>query len=73
MRNSCSTKQAQSFKRDNSICRCLWSWQKLDEHLALIFDLGGGTLDVSLLMIDNEVIEVEATADHMYLWWEEFD
>jgi L1 cell adhesion molecule like protein len=33
-----------------------------DERNVLIFDLGGGTFDVSLLTIDDGVLEVKATA-----------
>merc|ERR1719211_657217 len=33
-----------------------------DEQNVLIFDLGGGTFDVSLLSIDDGVFEVKATA-----------
>ncbi|KAJ4460181.1 putative Heat shock cognate 70 kDa protein [Paratrimastix pyriformis] len=39
----------------------------------LIFDLGGGTLDVSLLSIDDGVFEVKATAGNTHLGGEDFD
>jgi len=39
----------------------------------LIFDLGGGTFDVSLLAMDNNVIEVKATSGHTHLGGEDFD
>ena len=39
----------------------------------LIFDLGGGTFDVSLLGMDNNVIEVKATSGHTHLGGEDFD
>ncbi|KAJ6585993.1 heat shock protein 70 family [Mycena capillaripes] len=39
----------------------------------LIFDLGGGTFDVSLLTIDEGIFEVEATAGNMHLGGEDFD
>ena len=39
----------------------------------LIFDLGGGTFDVSLLTIDNGVFEVRATAGDTHLGGEDFD
>ena len=38
----------------------------------LIFDLGGGTLDVSLLTIENGKFEVEATAGDAHLGGEDF-
>jgi len=39
----------------------------------LVFDLGGGTFDVSLLTIDNGVYEVRATAGNTHLGGEDFD
>jgi heat shock 70kDa protein 1/2/6/8 len=39
----------------------------------LIFDLGGGTFDVSLLAIDEGVFEVKATNGHTHLGGEDFD
>ncbi len=38
-----------------------------------MFDLGGGTFDVSLLTIDNGVFEVVATAGDTHLGGEDFD
>jgi len=43
------------------------------EQLVLIFDLGGGTFDVSLLSIDEGVFEVKATAGDTHLGGEDFD
>jgi len=43
------------------------------EHNILIFDLGGGTFDVSLLSIDEGVFEVKATAGDTHLGGEDFD
>jgi len=45
---------------------------KHEQHV-LIFDLGGGTFDVSLLSIDNGVFEVKATAGDTHLGGEDFD
>merc|ERR1719158_1399972 len=39
----------------------------------LIFDLGGGTFDVSLLAIDDGIFEVKATAGDTHLGGEDFD
>lgn len=39
----------------------------------LIFDLGGGTFDVSLLVIDDGIFEVKATAGDTHLGGEDFD
>lgn len=43
------------------------------ERNILIFDLGGGTFDVSLLTIDNGLFEVKATAGDTHLGGEDFD
>eukprot|EP00871_Galdieria_phlegrea_P004437 jgi/Galph1/4995/GphlegSOOS_G3604.1 len=43
------------------------------ERHVLIFDLGGGTFDVSLLSIDEGVFEVKATAGDTHLGGEDFD
>jgi len=45
---------------------------KGEKHI-LIFDLGGGTFDVSLLSIDDGVFEVKATAGDTHLGGEDFD
>lgn len=39
----------------------------------LIFDLGGGTFDVSLLAIESGIFEVRATAGNTHLGGEDFD
>merc|ERR1712038_166878 len=44
-----------------------------DEMMVLIFDLGGGTFDVSVLETDNGVFEVLATAGDTHLGGEDFD
>ncbi len=43
------------------------------EQNVLVFDLGGGTFDVSLLTIDEEIFEVKATAGDTHLGGEDFD
>merc|ERR1712205_222349 len=43
------------------------------ERNVLIFDLGGGTFDVSLLTIDDGIFEVKATAGDTHLGGEDFD
>lgn len=43
------------------------------ERNVLIFDLGGGTFDVSLLTLDDGVFEVRATAGDCHLGGEDFD
>ncbi|MGE5591164.1 MAG: molecular chaperone DnaK [Bacillota bacterium] len=46
---------------------------KGEEHTVLVFDLGGGTFDVSLIEIDNGVFEVKATAGNNRLGGDDFD
>lgn len=46
---------------------------KSKEVNVLIFDLGGGTFDVSILSIDDGVFEVKATAGDTHLGGEDFD
>jgi len=43
------------------------------ERNVLIFDLGGGTFDVSLLTIEDGIFEVKATAGNTHLGGEDFD
>jgi L1 cell adhesion molecule like protein len=43
------------------------------EKNVLIFDLGGGTCDVSLLVIEERLVEVRATAGDSHLGGEDFD
>merc|ERR1719261_2182926 len=46
---------------------------KKSEQNILVYDLGGGTFDVSLLTIDNGVFEVVATSGDTHLGGEDFD
>lgn len=43
------------------------------ERNVLIFDLGGGTFDVSVLTIDDGIFEVKSTAGDTHLGGEDFD
>ena len=47
--------------------------KKGEEKNVLIFDLGGGTFDVSLLSIEEGIFEVKATAGDTHLGGEDFD
>mmetsp|Transcript_21719 Transcript_21719/g.33464 ORF Transcript_21719/g.33464 Transcript_21719/m.33464 type:complete len:656 (-) Transcript_21719:39-2006(-) len=47
--------------------------KKQGEKNIVVFDLGGGTFDVSLLTIDNGVFEVVATSGDTHLGGEDFD
>merc|ERR1711963_1061113 len=46
---------------------------KAKDSNVLIFDLGGGTFDVSTLSIDDGIFEVKATAGDTHLGGEDFD
>ena len=46
---------------------------KKGENHVLIFDLGGGTFDVSILSIEDGIFEVKATAGDTHLGGEDFD
>jgi L1 cell adhesion molecule like protein len=43
------------------------------ERNVLIFDLGGGTFDVSILTIEEDIFEVKSTAGDTHLGGEDFD
>lgn len=47
--------------------------KKGGEKNVLVYDLGGGTFDVSLLSIDKGVYEVLATSGDTHLGGEDFD
>ena len=47
--------------------------KKGDESQIIVYDLGGGTFDVSLLSIEDGVFEVLATAGDTHLGGEDFD
>jgi molecular chaperone DnaK len=44
-----------------------------DDRYILVFDLGGGTFDVSILQLGNGVFEVKATAGNNHLGGDDFD
>lgn len=46
--------------------------QDREEHI-LVFDLGGGTFDVSILQLGNGVFEVKATSGNNHLGGDDFD
>ena len=47
--------------------------QKEAKSNILIFDLGGGTFDVSVLTIEDGIFEVNATSGDTHLGGEDFD
>jgi len=44
-----------------------------DESYVLVFDLGGGTFDVSVLRIEGGIVEVKSTGGDTHLGGEDFD
>ena len=46
---------------------------KKEHETVLVFDLGGGTFDVSLLDVGDGVVEVRATAGDTHLGGDDFD
>ena len=47
--------------------------EKADAKVVAVFDLGGGTFDISILDIDNGVFEVKSTNGDTHLGGEDFD
>lgn len=50
-----------------------YGMDKKDHETVLVFDLGGGTFDVSLLDVGDGVVEVRATAGDTHLGGDDFD
>jgi molecular chaperone DnaK len=50
-----------------------YGMDKLDNETILVFDLGGGTFDVSVLTVGDGVVEVRATAGDTHLGGDDFD
>src|SRR4051794_14291585 len=46
---------------------------KLENETVLVFDLGGGTFDVSILTVGEGVVEVRSTAGDTHLGGDDFD
>jgi len=46
---------------------------RIGEQVAVIFDLGGGTFDVSIVAIEDGMFEVKATSGDTHLGGEDFD
>ncbi|KAM0886523.1 hypothetical protein ACQ4PT_029627 [Festuca glaucescens] len=47
-------------------------WSRSEERIVLVYDLGGGTLDVSLVVVKKGVLHVRATAGDTHLGGEDF-
>jgi L1 cell adhesion molecule like protein len=56
-----------------SLCYNLQKTEKDEERNVLVYDLGGGTFDVSLLTIEDGIFEVKATHGDTHLGGEDFD
>ncbi|CAJ0951096.1 unnamed protein product, partial [Mesorhabditis belari] len=50
-----------------------WNEKAADERNVLIFDLGGGTFDVSILTIEDGIFELKSTAGDAHLGGQDFD
>lgn len=50
-----------------------YGMEKLENETILVFDLGGGTFDVSLLTVGDGVVEVLSTAGDTHLGGDDFD
>lgn len=50
-----------------------YGMEKSNEHTILVFDLGGGTFDVSILELGDGVFEVKATSGNNHLGGDDFD
>ncbi|XP_047341568.1 heat shock 70 kDa protein 18-like [Impatiens glandulifera] len=61
------TSAAIAYGLDKNRARCV------EEKNVLIFDLGGGTFDVSLLTIKDSIFKVKATSGDTHLGGEDFD
>jgi len=46
---------------------------KEEDQIVLVYDLGGGTFDVSILEIGDDVVEVRATSGNNFLGGDDFD
>jgi molecular chaperone DnaK len=50
-----------------------YGMDKLEDETVMVFDLGGGTFDVSILTVGRGVVEVIATAGDTHLGGDDFD
>ncbi|KAK3615772.1 Hsp70 ATPase ssc1 [Elasticomyces elasticus] len=50
-----------------------YGMEKEGDHVVAVYDLGGGTFDISILEISNGVFEVKATNGDTHLGGEDFD
>src|SRR6187200_153932 len=50
-----------------------YGMDKLEDETVMVFDLGGGTFDVSILTVGEGVVEVRSTAGDTHLGGDDFD
>lgn len=50
-----------------------YSWKRINDETICIFDLGGGTLDVAILVLVDETVQVLSTNGDMHLGGVDFD
>eukprot|EP00232_Nephroselmis_pyriformis_P010067 CAMPEP_0182901998 /NCGR_PEP_ID=MMETSP0034_2-20130328/30123_1 /TAXON_ID=156128 /ORGANISM="Nephroselmis pyriformis, Strain CCMP717" /LENGTH=437 /DNA_ID=CAMNT_0025036557 /DNA_START=1 /DNA_END=1311 /DNA_ORIENTATION=- len=50
-----------------------YGFQKLDNEIILVYDLGGGTLDVTILEVGDQVFEVLSTQGDSFLGGDDWD
>merc|ERR1719444_739801 len=62
-----------SMNQQRQPLRMDWTKKGTGEQNVLIYDMGGGTFDVSLLTIEDGIFEVKATAGDTHLGGEDFD
>ncbi|KAI5080834.1 hypothetical protein GOP47_0004018 [Adiantum capillus-veneris] len=54
-------------------CNYTYGFEKKSNETILVFDLGGGTFDVSVLEVGDGVFEVLSTSGDTHLGWDDFD
>ena len=71
-RQDCRSGRAAHHQRADRRRVGLWAGQKEDETI-LVFDLGGGTFDVSVLEVSEGLVEVKATNGDTHLGGDDWD
>ena len=69
------SRSTQAYKSDTVKPSCCAdaAWPLAQEGLFAVYDLGGGTFDVSILEMSSGVFEVKATNGDTFLGGEDFD
>ncbi len=61
------------YQRTYCCCSGLWPGQKAQDMKIAVFDLGGGTFDISILELGEGVFEVKSTNGDTHLGGDDFD